>query len=417
MYNHFMQPKKPAGEAGAKGQLANPYAWIWNILAYVMLAIGLIACMIDQNVQPLLKIAAVPLSAAWGAWYWLAVVRYDPCRRDSWKVGASFILAIALSVGLSFIHPAYLMIAFSIFGLSFSVMSVRWAISLVVLLSLTLAWRFTYFYGGISLNTYPIFIYFAISAVFTVLLGLFINGIIQQNRQKQRMIDELEQAHHSLAQAERQAGMLEERQRLAGEIHDTLAQGFTSIVMHLEAAEGALENDPAAVRQHLDRARQTARQSLSEARRYLWALRPEAVAREPLAQALRRISQGWSEGSGLPVKVEVTGIEIPLPAPVEVTLLKAAQEALANVRKHAQASCANLTLSYMDDEVILDVQDDGVGFDPAQAAQQAGMEGGFGLVSLRERASQLGGRLEVESAPGEGTTVVISLPIGRSEPA
>ena len=412
-----MAKQKLDQEASTKSQLFNPYAWIWNILAYLMLAIGFIACLLDSSVQPLLKIAAVLLSAVWGAWYWLAVVRYDAGRRDSWKAGVSFIFAIAVSVTLSFIHPAYLMITFSIFGLSFSVMCVRWAISLVVLLSLTLAWRFTYFYGGISLSTYPIFIYFLISAFFTVLLGLFINGIIQQNRQKQRMIEDLEQAHHSLAQAERQAGMLEERQRLAGEIHDTLAQGFTSIVMHLEAAEGALENDPAAVRQHIDRARQTARQSLSEARRYLWALRPDTVAREPLAQALQRIGQGWSEECGLPLKLEVTGIEYPLPASIEVTLLKAAQEALVNVHKHSQANCANLTLTYMEDEVILDVQDDGVGFDPTRAAQQAGIEHGYGLVSLRERVSQLGGRLDVESAPGEGTTMVISLPIVRSEQA
>ncbi len=415
MYNHNMPEKKFQPTAGTESRLLNPYGWIWHVLSYLMLAVGLVFCLIDPGVQPLLKLAAVILSASWAAWYWVFVVRYYARDRNSWIAGVSFILAIAVSITLSWIHPAFLLIAFSFFGLSFSVMSVRWAIFLVALLALGLAWRIAGFYGGVSMSSFPIFIYFGVSAFFTVLLGLFINNIVKQYREKQRMVEELEQAHRTLAQAERQAGMLEERQRLAGEIHDSLAQGFTSIVMHLEAAEGALEKDPVAVRQHIDRARQTARQSLAEARRYLWALRPDAIAREPLPQALQRIGQGWSEESGLPLKLEVTGNAFPLPAPIEITLLKAAQEALVNVHKHSQANHANMTLSYMEDEVILDVQDDGVGFDSSQAAQEAEVDHGYGLVSMRERASQLGGRLEVESAPGEGTTVAISLPVVRSD--
>ncbi len=417
MYNHFMSENKPDQPARTPGPSLNQYGRIWNFLAYVMLGIGLVVCLADSAIQPLLKLGAVGLSAAWAGWYWLFVIRYNRRERGNWKAGTSFILAIAVSIALSWIHPAFLMITFSFYGLTFSVLAVSWAIPLIVLLSLALAWRIAGFYGGLTTSSFPIFIYFLISAAFTILLGLFINNIVQQNRQKQRMIDDLEQAHHSLAQAERQAGMLEERQRLAGEIHDTLAQGLTSIVMHLEAADAALEKNPGAVRQHIDRARQTARQSLAEARRTLWALRPDVVSREPLALALQRIGQSWSEESGLPLKLEVTGVEYPLPASIEVTLLKTAQEALVNVIKHSQAKCANLTLTYMEDEVILDVQDDGIGFDPSQAAAQAGIDGGYGLLALRERASQLGGHLEVESAPGDGTTVVISLPVAHGEGA
>jgi signal transduction histidine kinase len=412
-----MAEKKPDQAARTTVPSLNQYGRIWNILAYAMLAIGLAVCLVDPGVQPQMKLAALALSALWAGWYWLFVIRYYRRERSSWQAGLSFIFAIAISIALSWIHAAFLMTTFSFYGLTFSVMAVGWAIPLVVLLSLTLAWRIAGFYGGFSTTSFPIFIYFLISAAFTILLGLFINNIVQQNRQKQRMIDDLEQAHHSLAQVERQAGMLEERQRLAGEIHDTLAQGLTSIVMHLEAAEGALETNPEAVRQHIDRARQTARQSLAEARRTLWALRPDVVVREPLALALQRIGQSWSEESGLPLKLEVTGVEYPLPAAIEVTLLKTAQEVLVNVRKHSQAKCANLTLTYMEDEVILDVQDDGVGFDPSQAAAQARMGHGYGLLALRERASQLGGRLDVESAPGEGTTVVIALPVLHAEGA
>ena len=121
------------------------------------------------------------------------------------------------------------------------------------------------------------------------------------------MIEELEATRSELAQAERQAGILEERQRLAGEIHDTLAQDFTSVVLHLEAAEQALAGDPAAARQHLDQARAAARQGLSEARSFVWALHPEVVQHEPLVQALQRVAGNWSREAGMPAHLEVSG--------------------------------------------------------------------------------------------------------------
>jgi len=225
------------------------------------------------------------------------------------------------------------------------------------------------------------------------------------------MIEELETARDELSRAERQAGILEERQRLAGEIHDTLAQGFTSVVLHLEAADQALDRDPTSARQHIDQARSTARDSLSEARRFVWTLRPDMVQRETLDLAMQRVAQSWSEESGLPARVEISGTSRPLTPPIEATLLRTAQEGLANVYKHARAAQVTLTLTYMDDEIILDVQDDGAGFDPQVAPQQARLEHrGYGLLSLQERAAQLGGSLTVESAPGEGTTLVMALP-------
>jgi signal transduction histidine kinase len=183
--------------------------------------------------------------------------------------------------------------------------------------------------------------------------------------------------------------------------------------MHLEAAEQALERDPAVAKQRIIQSRQIARDHLSEARRFLWALRPDVVAREPLAQAIERVARRWSEETGLDAEVSISGEAAPLPAPLEATLLRTAQEALTNIRKHAQASCVMLTLSYMDDEVILDVQDDGIGF-ISKPTDQAGFEHGYGLMSLRESALQLGGTLEVESTPGEGTTLALALPVGRN---
>lgn len=226
-----------------------------------------------------------------------------------------------------------------------------------------------------------------------------------------------------LVERARYSGMLGERKRLAREIHDTLIQGFASIVMNLEAAEGSLENgskspDPDLSRKHLDQARRTAREGLSEARRIVWALRPEALENAPLPEALRRLAGRWSGAGERPgtgretaIDVTITGAARALAPEVEVTVLRAAQEALTNVRKHARAGRVVLTLSYMEDRVMLDVLDDGVGFetDGGNGASR-GPDGGFGLGAMRERVEGAGGSLIVDSEPGRGTTLAINLP-------
>jgi signal transduction histidine kinase len=150
-----------------------------------------------------------------------------------------------------------------------------------------------------------------------------------------------------LVEQARQSGELEERRRLAGEIHDTLIQGFASIAMNLEAAEGSLGNGSVAAWWHLDEARRTARENLVEARRIVWALGPEALEEAPLHEALARLAQRWSEGSEVFAGVRVTGEPRPLLAEIEVTLVRAAQEALTNVRKHARASRVVLATGYV----------------------------------------------------------------------
>jgi len=215
--------------------------------------------------------------------------------------------------------------------------------------------------------------------------------------------EELERTRRELEQASRQAGVLEERQRLAREIHDTLAQGFASIVVQLEAAEMASENETPATR-YLEQARNAAREGLSEARRMVWALRPEILENTSLPEALQRLLGRWQQESGVSAQFTLTGEPRPLHPELEVGLLRIAQEALANVRKHSKARHATLTLSYLGDMVLMDVQDDGVGL-------QAPTSGSFGLRSMRERVEALGGQMTVESEPGLGTTLAFSLPL------
>jgi signal transduction histidine kinase len=223
-----------------------------------------------------------------------------------------------------------------------------------------------------------------------------------------------------LVEGAQQAGVSQERQRLSHEIHDTLAQGFTSIVMNLEAAEGMLPSGLSSVQHYLDQARSIARESLTEARRLMWALRPESLERASLPEALARLAERWSEECGATASTTVSGTPHSLPPEVEVTLLRVAQEALTNCRKYAQASRVVITLSYMNNLVALNVQDDGVGFDPTQLSSKelsAQSTGGFGLVGMRERVEQLRGTLLVESEPGEGTTLMVAIPVAAGKRA
>nr|MDP9456827.1 GAF domain-containing sensor histidine kinase [Actinomycetota bacterium] len=231
----------------------------------------------------------------------------------------------------------------------------------------------------------------------------------------------LENLH--LLEEVRRTSVLKERQRLSHEIHDTLAQGFTSIVMNLSAAQLAhpeMFSDSAPAQRHLELARRTARESLAETRRLVWALRPEALDRHPLPQALEGLIEEWLGRTGIEASFSVAGVARQLLPETEVALLRIAQEALSNVNKHAGADKVVLTLSYLEDLVALDVSDDGVGFDPNQSAEAADVRpqdtGGFGLVSMRERVQQLDGVLTVESRPNGGTTLAAALPASVATP-
>jgi signal transduction histidine kinase len=241
-----------------------------------------------------------------------------------------------------------------------------------------------------------------------------IDELSEANRRLEQMMEENAGLHAQLVVQAREAGMLDERQRMAGEIHDTLAQGLTGILAQLEAAE--LARDDAARRgRHLGLAKELARESLAEARRSVQALRPQRLEEARLPDALRELSTQWTRTSGVPVRVEVDGEAAPLQPALEVVLFRAAQEALANIAKHAQATRAGMTLTYMHDQVSLDLLDDGKGFDPrcprTEAEESERMDGsGYGLAAMRRRLRQVGGGLEIESAPGDGTTVSASVP-------
>lgn len=252
----------------------------------------------------------------------------------------------------------------------------------------------------------------AIAAVATAVLVH-----LQRQAARQRvLIDDLVRTRRDLAATERRAGILAERQRLSTEIHDTLAQSLSSQQMLLQAADRMWQADSEAARGHMRDAAEITSRSLVEARRFVHDLAPADLAERSLAEALSALADRES-GTGLTVAFRLDGTPGPLPERVEAALLRVAQGALANVREHAAATRAALTLTCLDDQISLDIADNGRGFDPAAlAAPAADRSRGHGLPAMHIRARQSGGTLTVESTPGEGTVVSAAIPLAPLAP-
>ena len=234
--------------------------------------------------------------------------------------------------------------------------------------------------------------------------------LAEANAKLQTALDENAGLHAQLLVQAREAGVLDERQRMAREIHDTLAQGLAGVITQLQAAEQA-RDEPEVWQRHLRNASALARDSLTEARRTVHAVEPAALESARLPEAIGEVVKRWVSVHEVDAVLTTTGDARPMHPDVEVTLLRTAQEALTNVAKHARATRVGLTLSYMEDLVTLDVRDDGVGFAPSNGKRVNGSTtGGFGLTGMRQRVQRLAGRLEIESEPGGGTAVSASVP-------
>jgi signal transduction histidine kinase len=351
------------------------------------------------------KAVRLSLAAALGVWYWaFLVARSRTPRRDAlYLMGA-----VGLWAPLIALDPVFLNLGFGVLA-PFCLHDLRHGAAVVLVVAVGWIWQLTR-EGAVP---WPAVAAVCVFAAGTLLSVAYMASVVRQSRERQQLIEQLQATRAELATAERQTGTLAERQRLARDLHDTLTQGFASVVLLLEAAEESLALGRP-VDRHIHQALRSARDNLAESRRVVWALRPRPLAEQPLLQALQELTGRLGEEAGLQAGTVVTGTARPLPAEVEEALLRIAQEALANVRKHAAASRVALTLSYLDDAVTLDVHDDGVGFDQATTAAAAG--GGLGLRAMGERVAALGGSLAVESAPGEGTTIAVEVPAPSDQP-
>ena len=371
---------------------------LWTVFFYSVLAFATFNALAFGSHTRLAIGVIVTLVTALGVWH--GVWRQP---RSKMADRTYFVGAAVLWVALMAADPDFLVLSLGVFA-PLCLHDLAWGT--VALVGTGGVWLWVQWTEGGSIPWNTVLLVGMVVAAGLLGVGYF-GTVMRQSRERQRLIEELRRTQAELAEAERQAGMMEERQRLARDIHDTLTQGFASIVMLLEAASASLEGD-ARSRRHVGRALETARENLVESRRLVWAMRPAVLTDASLAEALERLGGQLRDDTGIKVETVVTGSPRSLHPEVETALFRIAQEALANVHHHANASAVTMTLSYMDDPVVLDVQDDGIGF------AQAGDGSGVGLAAMRERAAALGGTLTVESAPGEGTTVVAEIPAAKT---
>ncbi|WP_433168043.1 sensor histidine kinase [Kribbella sp. CA-247076] len=350
-------------------------------------------------------------------WTWTERTRPGPNRLSAAYYAVRWVIGFVLTLGNGFF--AFYAVA-GYFDADELIRGRRWRRFALFACSIPIAGAQT---SGIPVEDSMRWVVFAGLLVANNVMLSVLNHFAEQEEERSRAraatIAELRQAHEEnaalhaqlLVQA-REAGVADERRRLAAEIHDTIAQGLTGIIAQLQVVTNA--SDPATAKEHVHRATELARHSLGEARRSVQNLAPIGLSSDGLPEAMHKTVDQWAERTGVRADFTVTGTTHHLHGEVSATLLRITQEALANVAKHAAATRVGVTLTFMDCEVTLDIRDDGKGFDPMTPPARTGA-GGFGLDGMRARAERIAGSLTVESEPGSGTALSARVPLVLDE--
>ena len=345
--------------------------------------------------------------------------RLDPRPLSAWWLAAVCLLWLLLIWG----SADFVWLAFPLFFLQLHVLPRGPALAAIAASTVMVVAALWFHNGGPagSQLQLPMVLGPAFGAAFAVVTGLAYRALYLEAENQRLAAEELRRTRAELARSQHDAGTLAERTRLAREIHDTLAQGFSSIVLMGRSAEQALDaGDTGLARNRLRTVQDTAAANLAEARNFVRGLQSPDLEQSSLVDSLRRLcaqteTEAAARGAALSCRLEVEGTPAELPNPYRTTLLRAAQSSLANVWAHANAGTAVVTLSFLGSEVAMDIFDDGAGFDPAAVPNRADGSG-YGLMSLRDRVVALAGTLDLESAPGEGTVVAIRLPLEGGTP-
>jgi signal transduction histidine kinase len=354
------------------------------------------------------RILGAVIAAAAIAVFWIVTrPRLASDARESLPGG---IAAVLFGLALFCVHPLFLFSLFGLFPLAFIAFPDRWETAIVVVLGSALCvaiagwndfqrdgWVEGIVQGGVAM-------------LFSLVFGRWIERVIEQSKERAELIMELEQARVELAAADRHAGALAERDRLAGEIHDTIAQGLTSILMLVRGANRLVTTDPDRAREMLAMVEATTQDHLDETRALISDLRPPSLQSSSLPDALGRLVDRFRTETGTDARFVGPAAPPVIDAATEVVLLRAAQEAIANVRKHADASAVTVSLNVEPDRTALTVVDDGVGFAAEPDSTAANGSSGYGLAGMRARVDELGGSVSVISAPGSGTRVEVVVP-------
>jgi signal transduction histidine kinase len=400
---------------------AGQHVWLrsWNAwhVAFGLLTVSTAALLLFESAPGLpQRMAGLGILAMASGWY--AAVGRQVVGAERSRAGLVFVaVEAALVVALFGLAPSGALMMCMLYPHIWALLSNRLA---AFMTAVTGAGTAVVMLRWTGLSTAALLSVYAVAGgavLLALITGSWIDRIIEQSKRRAALIGELEAARAEVAELSHANGVIAERARLARDIHDTLAQGFASVLLLLDAMQTQVGRDDGAVLGHLGTARKTAQENLAEARAMVVALTPPQLLSGSLPTALRELVErvtGESPrraGGERPLRasLSVTGETWPLPADAQVVLLRSAQEALTNVRKHAAAGTVEVELRYRPDRVILRVTDDGEGFTPDVKIRASG-DAGFGLSGMRARASEHGGVLRIDSAPSGGTTVTVELP-------
>ncbi|MFI6147882.1 sensor histidine kinase [Streptomyces sp. NPDC051109] len=344
--------------------------------------------------------ALLALLIPWYAWAGRPLLLKDPGAEPGPALRYLGV-TLALFLPAAFLVGETRLITFALAPHCFMLLPVRRAIGAMAVVALlpVAGWAVLWRPAGhiVFINAVSSFVTFAFSSFF----GAWIIRIIEQSQERASLIAELDASREEVARLSAAQGAHAERERMSREIHDTLAQGFTSLLMLVQAVQSELDADPEQARRHLELMAATARQNLSEARALVAGGAPADLDAGSLPDAVRRLAARQVP----PAEVSVTGEVRPLAAALEVVALRSCQESLSNAAKHAGAGArCSVSLAYGGGELTVTVRDTGHGFDPAAPAA------GYGLRGLRARAAEVGGTAAIEAAPQTGTTVTVTLP-------
>jgi signal transduction histidine kinase len=353
------------------------------------------------------RVTAAALFTLLVPWY-LAVGRPLLCAQASGGRAAVRYMTVLV---LLFLPPAVLvgetrLATFALVPQCFMLLRLRWALTAVAVINITPVAGWAAVWRPDTHDLYYNSVFAVVTLAFSGVVGSWIIQIIEQSTGRAELVAELDASREVISRLSAERGTLAERERFSREIHDTLAQGFTSLLMLAQVVEAEIGDDDEQARRHCALMARTARENLAEARALVTGGAPADLHDSSLPDAVRRLAARHSEQTGLAAAVEVTGAVRGLPAAVEVVVLRTCQEALANARRHAGPGAAvALGLDYAPDALRLRVADTGCGFDPGRPAA------GYGLPGLRARAAEMGGAAEVDSAPGRGTAITVRLPL------
>jgi signal transduction histidine kinase len=388
-----------SGDAPRGGE----WHWLWAVYVVSICAVAIVAVVLLNHRFPgNVPVAATALAciAVWVLGFGRQAVRLP--ERD-WRTLVFVGVAVGLWVLAMWASPAALAAVPAIYPLVFATLPL--VIALIVTTAINLIPLTLLLVGqGVRSPNMPMVIAITLIGIVTApVIGTAIMTSMRQRRQLSALVAELAATRAESARLSREAGTAAERERLAREIHDTLAQGFTSIVALAQAVEPELDTDTAAAKRHIELIRTTARENLAEARAMVAELTPTALGEGSLRAAIQRQCDRLSSETGATVTMHADGELPPLDMATDVVLLRATQEAFANIRKHAQAGRVTVELSTADSSVRLSVADNGIGL-PSEHTE------GFGLRGMRARAAQVGGSMSVCPTPGGGTTVKVEVP-------